>query len=177
MTDNRSSSKPSIREQGGTQLAADAGQGPTAQHLQRLSRLMDSSIRLPGGFRIGWDAIIGLIPGFGDLAGAGISAYIVLGAARLGAPKGVIVRMLANVAIESVVGAIPLVGDLFDMTFKANMRNMRLLDGHLSQPVRTRRQSKGWLLLWAAVLVLLFVLLAWLVIAVLGAVFGLLFGS
>ncbi len=149
--------------------------GPSARRLQQLSRLMDSSIRLPGGFRIGWDAIIGLIPGVGDVAGAGVSAYIVFGAARLGVPKRIIVRMLANVAVESVVGAIPLVGDIFDMTFKANMRNMRLLDGYVAEPERTRRQNKRWLLVWAAVLVLMFVLVAWLALAILGALFGVLF--
>lgn len=159
-----------------TSIAEGAADGPSARRLRHLARLMDSSIRLPGGFRIGWDGIIGLIPGFGDLAGAGVSAYIVLGAARLGAPKRVIVRMLLNVAIESVVGSIPLLGDLFDMAFKANMRNMRLLDRHVSDPAKTRTQSKLWLFVWAALLVLMFVFVAWLVLTVLTALFSRVFG-
>lgn len=108
------------------------------RRLVRIARLMDSSIRLPIiGKRIGWDAVIGLIPGIGDVAGALISGYIVLAAMKLGAPAGVITRMAGNVGVEMLVGAVPLLGDLFDMAFRANERNVALLEEHLDkqQPV------------------------------------------
>ena len=131
---------------------------------------MDESIRLPGGYRIGWDGIIGLIPGLGDIAGLAVSAYIIAEAARLGAPKSVLLRMSANTAIDTVLGAIPLLGDLFDLAFKANRQNLRLLQSHLEAPQRTRRVSIGWLVIigvvallgLVTVLVLLSRLIAWL---------------
>jgi hypothetical protein len=114
--------------------------------VRRLSRLLDDSIPLPGGMRIGWDAIIGLVPGVGDMAGVLLSGYIVVQALRLGAPAPVLARMLGNVAIESLVGAVPLLGDLFDAAFKANVRNVRLLEQYLGAPQATRRASNVWLL-------------------------------
>ncbi len=114
--------------------------------VRRLSRLLDDSIPLPGGMRIGWDAIIGLVPGVGDMAGVLLSGYIVVQALRLGAPAPVLARMLGNVAIESLVGAVPLLGDVFDAAFKANVRNVRLLEQYLGAPQATRRASSVWLL-------------------------------
>ena len=109
------------------------------RRLTRIARLMDSSIRIPIiGRRIGWDAVIGLIPGVGDAAGALISLYIVVAAMRLGAPGGVVARMIGNIGLETLVGVVPLLGDLFDMAFRANMRNVALLEQHLeSNPVET----------------------------------------
>ena len=102
---------------------------PEAQaRLRRLAWLLDSSIRIPGTrWTVGIDALIGLVPGLGDAAGVLLSSYIVYEAARMGAAKGVLARMVLNVAIEGVVGAIPILGDLFDAGFKANQRNIRLL--------------------------------------------------
>lgn len=114
--------------------------------VRRLSQLLDNSIPLPGGMRIGWDAVIGLVPGVGDMAGVLLSGYIVVQALRLGAPAPVLVRMLGNVGIEALVGAVPLLGDIFDAAFKANVRNVRLLEQHLGAPVATRRASGVWLL-------------------------------
>ena len=101
------------------------------QRLRRLARLLDSSIRLPGGFRIGVDGLIGLVPGVGDLVGAGLSSYIVVQAARMKAPPRVLARMTWNVLLELVIGSVPVLGDLFDMVFKANERNVALLEAHL----------------------------------------------
>lgn len=96
--------------------------------LGRLARVLDSSMRVPGTrFRFGLDAVIGLIPGVGDAAGTLLSSYIVLEAARAGAPKHVLVRMATHVVVESVVGVVPILGDLFDVAWKANERNVRLL--------------------------------------------------
>ena len=114
------------------------------EQLRRLSRLLDTSIPLPFGVRIGWDAVLGLIPGFGDGAGAVLSSFIVVQAARLGASRAVLLRMVGNVAVEALVGAVPFLGDVFDAAFKANVRNVRLLEQHLAAPGRARAASRGW---------------------------------
>ncbi len=101
--------------------------------IHRLARLMDSSVRLPGGFRIGVDGLIGLVPVVGDLAASGASFYIVAQAARAGVPTFTLVRMVLNVAVDAIVGAIPLLGDVFDVAFKANLRNVRLMDAYLDR--------------------------------------------
>lgn len=102
---------------------------------------MDNSIRLPTGHRIGIDGIIGLIPGFGDLAGAVVSSYMLLSAYRLGVPKVVLGRMGVNIGVETIFGAVPVLGDLFDFVFKANARNYKLLETYLGAPRKTRAAS------------------------------------
>ena len=98
----------------------------------RIARVMDDSIRVPViGRRIGWDAVLGLVPGAGDVAGALISGYIVFAGWRLGVGGGGLVRMLGNIAFETLVGTVPVLGDLFDMAFKANVRNVAVLEEHL----------------------------------------------
>lgn len=121
------------------------GRALAPARLRRLTELLDTAIRLPGGFRIGWDAIIGLVPGVGDVTGAALSLYVVFHAARLGASRATLLRMLGNVGLEALVGAVPLLGDLFDAAFKANTRNLALLEAHLAQPERVRRTSRLWL--------------------------------
>ncbi|UYG04719.1 DUF4112 domain-containing protein [Halomonas sp. LR3S48] len=103
------------------------------KRVQRLARLMDSSIRLPGGFRIGVDGLVGLVPGVGDLATAGVAFYIIVQAARAGVPTRVLTRMALNVGLDAVIGTVPLVGDVFDFAFKANLRNARLMDAYLDR--------------------------------------------
>jgi hypothetical protein len=112
----------------------------TIRRLDRFAWLLDSAIRLPGGFRIGLDGIIGLVPGLGDLAAAGLSSYIILEAARLKLPGRVLARMGLNVLLELVVGIIPIFGDLFDFAFKANRRNVRLLNEYLA---KKQEKSEG----------------------------------
>lgn len=127
------------------------------RRLDSLSFLLDNAIRIPGtNARFGMDAVIGLVPGFGDAAGSLMSAYIVVQAARLGAPVPSLMRMLLNVGVEAVVGAVPFAGDLFDAAFKANARNVALLRRELDRPGSTRRGSTGVVL---AVLVALAVIL------------------
>lgn len=99
--------------------------------LRRLSRLMDSAVRLPGGFRIGWDGLIGLVPGIGDVATAGISGYIVWQGVKLGLPRSLVLRMIGNIVIDTGIGSVPLVGDAFDVAFKANIRNVQLMEDYL----------------------------------------------
>lgn len=124
-------------------------EGPPPESPQRireqvdaLAWLLDNAIRLPGGFRIGLDALIGLVPFLGDAAGVLLSAFIVRQAARLGAPRSLLMRMAMNVAVEGLVGMIPLAGDVFDAAWKANQRNARLLGNYLDNPVGTTRSSR-----------------------------------
>ena len=109
--------------------------------LQRLANLLDQAIPLPGGFRIGLDGIIGLVPGVGDLVGSALSSFIVLQASRLGASRAVLFHMAGNIALETVLGVVPVVGDLFDFAWKANLRNVQLLERHLAQPRQTHVRS------------------------------------
>ena len=103
--------------------------------LERLAWLLDSAIVVPGTrFRVGLDALIGLIPGLGDLIGTALSAYIVAAAARRGLPRSVLLRMAFNVGLEAVVGVVPILGDLFDAAWKANQRNMALLRQYAAVP-------------------------------------------
>lgn len=102
---------------------------------------MDNSIRLPTGHRVGLDGLIGFIPGVGDLFGAAISSYFIVTAVRMDVPKSVIGRMGANILIETALGAIPLLGDIFDLAYKANARNYQLLERYFEAPKKTRRSS------------------------------------
>jgi hypothetical protein len=115
----------------------------TLARVNRLAWWLDRSLRVPViGKRIGADALLGLIPVVGDALGAVASLYIVATAARIGVPRSVLLRMAANVLLDSAVGAVPLAGDLFDMGFKANVRNARLLMRHAGrkQPAHGRRR-------------------------------------
>lgn len=154
-----------------TQIQYKSKAAGTRIRLNTLSRVMDTSIRLPGGYRIGWDGIVGLIPGVGDLVGMGISLYILVGATRLGASKTTLLRMLGNIGVETAVGSIPIVGDLFDLAFKANTRNMKILDNQIVDPTSTQRQSNTVLLIFLILAVVLMLLIAWLIVSF---VFGLL---
>jgi len=105
--------------------------------------MLDSAVRFPGtNVTFGLDPILGLVPGLGDLAGAVLSGYIVLTAARLGAPKSVLAKMLLNLGTDTLVGSVPVLGDLFDVGFRANIRNSELLERHLGQPEQARRSSR-----------------------------------
>lgn len=102
--------------------------------LRVIARLMDSSIGLPGTrFRFGLDSLFGLAPVVGDAAGALVALYIVWEARRLGAPSELVARMMGNVAVDTLSGSIPLVGDLFDAAFKSNTRNIALLEEWLNR--------------------------------------------
>ena len=106
----------------------------TLERLRAFSVLLDSSVQVPFiNYRIGIDAIIGLIPGIGDAIGMLLSSYIVFEAARLQVPKSVLAQMAFNIALETIIGAVPLFGDLFDAAFKANIRNVKLLEQALKR--------------------------------------------
>jgi len=98
-----------------------------------LSYLLDEQFRLPGTQqRVGLDGLLGLIPGVGDALGMLLSTYILFEASSLGAPRTLLLRMVANIALDTLVGAIPIVGDLFDIAWKANKKNVALLDAYLA---------------------------------------------
>jgi len=104
----------------------------TLKRIRRLSRLMDTAIRIPGiGFRIGLDPIIGLVPGAGDLVSTAFSAYIIFLATQFGLPGQDLKKMIFNVVLEAVVGTVPLAGDIFDAFYKSNIRNLAILEEHL----------------------------------------------
>lgn len=100
--------------------------------LRRMSRLLDNAIPIPGTkIRFGLDPILGLLPGGGDTITGGLSAYIVVQAARMGLPREVLWKMVGNILIDSFAGTIPVLGDLFDVGWKSNVKNIELLEKHL----------------------------------------------
>jgi len=129
------------------------------RRVQTLAKLLDNSIPIPGtDWKIGFDAIVGLIPGIGDLIGAVLSGYIVLEAARSDIPAFTLARMLLNVGIDTIVGAVPALGNVFDAAWKANVKNAGLLERHLvvrGDAGRRKRSTVGAILLAAMVLVLI----------------------
>jgi hypothetical protein len=125
--------------------------------VRQLVNLLDTAFELPiVGWRIGLDPIIGLIPGVGDAITTVISLYIVVSALKLGAPRIVVARMLVNVLIDALLGAVPIVGDVFDLWFKANARNLALFERSLigGQSGRRGTHWSDWLVVALAVLAL-----------------------
>lgn len=108
-----------------------------SERLESLARLLDSSIRVPGTrFTFGLDSILSLVPVVGSFVGAGISAYVIIEAYRLGAPRATLAAMLANVGLDTVLGSIPVIGFVFDALYKANNRNVAILRRHLARAGR-----------------------------------------
>lgn len=135
----------------------------TLAHLDAVAQLMDSKFRFPGtSLRFGLDAIIGLIPGAGDIAGLMVSSYIVLVLALNGASSYVIARITLNVLVDTAIGAIPVLGDIFDFIFKSNQRNMKLVREHYTQ---NKHQGSAWKVVIPLLLLLLFIglLLIWMI--------------
>jgi hypothetical protein len=127
-------------------------------HLRALARVQDELFRVPGTrIRFGLDALAGLVPGLGDAVTGSVAAYSLFAATRMGAPPSVIARMAGNIALDLLLGTVPLLGDLFDVGWKANTRNVRLLERHALDPRGARRSSRVVL---AASLLPIFVLLA-----------------
>lgn len=113
------------------------------RRLRGLSRVLDNAIAIPGlGYRVGLDPLLGLLPGGGDLMAGLISIYVVAEAARIGVPAATLGRMGLNIMTELVIGSIPMIGDLFDVVWKANVRNVDLLERHMRSPVPSRRVDK-----------------------------------
>lgn len=114
--------------------------------LRRLAWWLDDGIAVPGTRRrIGLDPVIGLIPGFGDAAGAAVAGWLLLEAAAAGVSNATILRMALNLLLDATCGAVPVLGDLFDLGWKANSRNIALLERHLEAPGESRRADRRFL--------------------------------
>jgi hypothetical protein len=142
-----------------------AGQRRTRADVERgrarLCRLMDGLFRIPGtGWRVGLDALVGLIPGVGDLATTAVSFYILAAGVRYRVPKATLLRMAANVGIDYLLGAVPVVGDIFDAAWKSNQMNVELLRQRATvSPEEARRgRLSDWLFVGVLMLVLLLIL-------------------
>lgn len=143
------------------------------RRLRQLSNLLDNAIPIPGtSYRIGIDPIIGLLPGGGDFVGTALSAYIVVEAARMGVPRTMLVEMVRNIILDTLGGTVPVLGDLVDVAWKANVKNINLLEDHLNIRNHQVRKKVDWLFLGlllgilflvvAAVGFISFMLLSWL---------------
>ncbi len=121
-----------------------------------LARLLDRLLRIPGtNIGIGLDPILGVIPGLGDALTMGLAGYLIVQAARAGASRDLLLRMLWNVTVDTLVGSVPVVGDLFDVTWAANLKNVELLERQLRDPGEARAAGRRFVALLVAALVLL----------------------
>lgn len=120
----------------------------TLERLRALTHVMDKAIVIPGTeIRFGLDPILGLLPGGGDAIGSVLSVYLVAECLRLGLPSATLGRMLVNLLIDTVVGAVPMAGDLFDVGWKANSQNLKLLEAHLNDPAPQAAADKLFIIL------------------------------
>lgn len=140
------------------------------RQLRQLSHVLDNAIRVPGtSYRIGLDPILGLIPGGGDVVGGVLSAYIMFKAFQIGVPRKTLTQMATNIALETLVGTVPVVGDVFDVAWKANVKNVELLETHLNLPTpEAKRANPLYVFLLIAGLLLLILLVAAVGFAIIG---------
>ena len=139
-----------------------------------ITHVMDQAFRVPGtSLRFGLDALFGLVPGFGDALTGLVGMYGLVVARQLGAPASIQLRMLGNLGLDTLVGAIPLFGDLFDFAFKAHVRNRVLLERWVVTPHAAQRSSSLLLIVMLAGLVALIVGAVWLAVLLFQALFGL----
>lgn len=139
-----------------------SNQNPAIANLDVLAKLMDSQFKIPGtNIKFGLDALIGLLPGAGDFVTFLVSGYMIIFLARNGANGFVLARMTLNILVDALIGSIPILGDIFDVGFKANQRNMKLLREHY---VEGRHRGSAWkLIIPVLFILLLFIIgLAWL---------------
>ena len=126
------------------------------RRLRRISHVLDNAIPIPGTkYRIGLDPILGLIPGGGDLIGSIFAGYVVFKSAQMGVPQETLVQMAANIVFDTVAGTVPVAGDLLDIGWKANVKNIELLDAHLGSPEPGKKAD--WLFVVALLLGLMFI--------------------
>jgi len=143
--------------------------------VQTMAWLLDNSIPVPGtgGRRFGIDALIGLVPVVGDLVSGSIGLFVVWRGSRLGLPRIVVARMLANTALDVMVGVIPLAGDAFDLWFKSNTRNLNLMRRYLEQPDTSTRGEWMAFAVMAAIVLAVVLLLGWLLVSIVGEIVSL----
>lgn len=129
--------------------------------IRKISHLLDNAVAIPGTqFRVGLDPLLGLLPGLGDVAGLAFSGYILLEASRWKLPAATLWRMMGNIGLDWLLGNVPMVGDLFDVVWKANQLNLQLLESHIDHPETQTTQHR--ILIWGVffALGLLFVITA-----------------
>ncbi len=127
------------------------------EQLRTITLLFDQAFQLPGTrWRFGLDALIGLVPGLGDIAGALIAMFAMRVARKLNAPSVVQMHMLSNIALDALIGIVPILGDIFDFAFKAQTRNLALLDAWVASPEHTARRSRRGLLLIPIAILIVF---------------------
>lgn len=132
-------------------------QNASMKQIARLTKLMDKQFSIPGtNFRFGLDGLLGLIPGMGDVSTFAVSCYLLTLMAKNGASGYVMARMILNVLIDAIIGSIPFIGDIFDFAFKANSRNMRLMQEHF---VEGRHRGGAWKVIVPIVIILLLILI------------------
>lgn len=147
-----------------------------SKKLDKLAWLLDNSIKVPGtSWKIGLDGILGLLPGIGDLSAGLLSTYILYQAVKIKVPRAIIARMGLNVLLESVIGVIPIFGDLFDFAFKANQRNVDLMRKYVLNPRETTRQSTLTIIALVAFFFVVLGLMVWGMFALVAAVIQVLF--
>ncbi len=135
------------------------------RRLRSLSYLLDDAIKIPGtSHRVGLDPLIGLLPIAGDYLGLVFSAYIVLESALMGLPRASLVRMVVNILLDTLVGAFPIIGDFLDFAWKANTKNIALLEAHLASPQPSQKADWWFLILLFGGLLLLAITITTLVI-------------
>jgi hypothetical protein len=146
--------------------------------LRRFAFWLDAGIAVPGtSIRVGLDPLLGLVPGLGDAAGALLAAWILVEAIRLGAARSTLARIASNIAVDALIGAVPVVGDVFDVIWKANLKNVALLERHAIDPAAARKSDRlfvallvgGVVVLCGALVVGGVVLTAWLFRALFGS--------
>jgi len=131
------------------------------KRLRMITQLFDQAFGIPGTkWRFGLDALFGLVPGLGDIAGALVAVYAMQVARQLNAPPVVRLHMLSNIALDALIGMVPLAGDLFDFAFKAQTRNLALLDAYLATPHQAARRSRRGMLLIAIATIIVFATLS-----------------
>ncbi|GMM93795.1 DUF4112 domain-containing protein [Qipengyuania sp. MTN3-11] len=114
------------------------------RRVEAMEQVLERSFRIPGiNYPVGLDSIIGLIPVVGDIVAAGMGAYIVWEAKNLGLPKWKLWRMGGNIAFDTAIGAVPLLGDVFDLAFRSNTRNLRIICKHLDRHHPAARTIEG----------------------------------
>ncbi|HEY9693218.1 MAG TPA: DUF4112 domain-containing protein [Oculatellaceae cyanobacterium] len=125
------------------------------KRLRSLTHILDNAIAIPGTrYRVGIDPILGLLPGAGDFIGTAFSGYIVLEAALMGLPRPTLIRMFYNIILDEIVGSIPVIGDFFDLGFKANVKNLALLEAHVATPQESKKADWLFILLLLGGLIL-----------------------
>lgn len=136
---------------------------PTHNKSRKFAELLDSWFTIPGTkIKVGLDPIVGLVTGVGDLAGASLSVYFMFYATRLGARSSVLLRMFMNIMADLLIGLVPILGDLFDVAWKANLRNAKLLEELEEDPKKLEKESTVfmWILFSILVLILIGIVIA-----------------